>query len=79
MPDHWRQYDKAFMAEALRLVSEGRSTQAAARQLGIILKFLCRWQQAQLVVKVGIEEVACDPEICALRARLKRAGQEFDF
>jgi hypothetical protein len=28
---------------------------------------------------VGSEEVARDPEVCALRARLKRAEQELDI
>ncbi|WP_088843306.1 transposase [Hymenobacter gelipurpurascens] len=41
-----RKYDEAFKAEALRLASESRSTQAAARQLGISPKLLYRWQQA---------------------------------
>jgi transposase len=43
-PDKRRKYDEAFKAEALRLASESRSTQAAARQLGISLKLLYRWQ-----------------------------------
>lgn len=34
-PDKRRKFDEAFKAEALRLASESRSTQAAARQLGI--------------------------------------------
>ena len=43
-PDKRRKYDEAFKAEALRLASESRSTQAAARQLGISPKLLYRWQ-----------------------------------
>ena len=78
-PDRRRKYDEAFKAEALRLASESRSTQAAARQLGISPKLLYRWQQAQLVAEVGSEEVARDPEVRALRARLKRAEQELDI
>ena len=77
-PDKRRKYE-AFKAEALRLASESRSTQAAARQLGISPKLLYRWQQAQLVAEVGSEEVARDPEVRALRARLKRAEQELDI
>jgi transposase len=50
--------------------------QAAAWQLGISPKLLYRWQQAQLVAKVGSEEVAHDPKVRALRAQLKRAEQE---
>ncbi|WP_426491472.1 transposase [Hymenobacter sp. 102] len=67
-PDKRRKYDEAFKTEALRLASESRSTQAAARQLGISPKLLYRWQQAQLVAEVGSEEVARDPEVRALRA-----------
>ena len=78
-PDKRRKYDEVFKAEALRLAGESRSTQAAARQLGISPKLLYRWQQAQLVAEVGSEEVARDPEVRALRARLKRAEQELDI
>ena len=78
-PDKWRTYDEAFKAEAFRLASESRSTQAAARQLGISLKLLYRWQQAQLVVEVGSVEVARDPEVQALRAANKRLEQELDI
>ena len=78
-PDKRRKYDETFKVEALRLAGESRSTQAAARQLGISPKLLYRWQQAQLVVEVGSAEVACDPEVRALRARLKRAEQELDI
>ena len=49
------------------------------RQLGISPKLLYRWQQAQLVAEVGSEEVARDPEVRVLRARLKRAEQELDI
>ncbi|NVO86115.1 transposase [Hymenobacter terrestris] len=65
-----RKYDEASKAEALRLASESRSTQAAARQLGISPKLLYRWQQAQVVAEVGSVELARDPEVRALRARL---------
>jgi transposase len=34
-PDKRRKYDEAFKSEALRLAGESRSTQAAARQLGL--------------------------------------------
>jgi transposase len=56
--DKGRKYDEAFKAEALRLAGESRSTQAAARQLGISPKLLYRWQQAQLVAEVGSEGYA---------------------
>ena len=68
-PTNSLNYNEAFKAEALRLVIESRSTQAAARQLGISPKLLYRRQQAQLVAEVGSEEVARDPEVRALRAR----------
>ncbi|RZJ94419.1 MAG: hypothetical protein EOO60_03100 [Hymenobacter sp.] len=42
-PDKRRKYDNAFNAEALRLASESRSTQAAAQQLGSSPKLLYRW------------------------------------
>lgn len=45
-PDKCRKYDEAFKTEALRLASGSRSTQAAARQLGISSKLLYRCQQA---------------------------------
>ncbi len=72
-PDKRRKYDEAFKAEALRLASESRSTQAAAQQLGISPKLLYRWQQVQLVSELG------GVEVHALRARLKRVEQEFDM
>ncbi|WP_375437696.1 transposase [uncultured Hymenobacter sp.] len=78
-PDKRREYDEAFKAEALRLASESRSTQAAARQLGISPKLLYRWQQAHVVAEVGSAEVARDPEVRALRAANKRLAQELDI
>ena len=65
-PDKRRKYDKDFKAEALRLASESRRTQASA-------------QQAQLVAEVGSEEVARDPEVRALRAANRRLAQELDI
>lgn len=47
---------------------ESRNAQAAAQQLGISLKPLYRWQQAQAVAEVGSVEVVRDPEVRALRA-----------
>lgn len=69
----------AFNAEALRLASESRSTQAAPQQLGINPKLLYRWQEAKLVAEVGSVEVARGPELCQLRAQLKWAEQELDM
>ena len=75
-PGKRRKYNEAFKAEALRLAGESRSTQAAARQLGISPKLHHRWQQTPLVAEVGSGEVARDLEVRALRVRLKRAEQE---
>ena len=63
----------------MRLASESRSTQAAARQLGISPKLLYRWQQAQVVIEVGSVQVARDPEVRTLRAANKRLAQELDI
>jgi transposase len=78
-PDKRRKYDEAFRAEALRLTSESRSTQAAARELGISPKLLYLWQQAHVVAEVGSLEVARNPEVRALRAANKRLAQELDI
>jgi transposase len=79
LPNKRRKYDEAFKAEALRLASESRSTQATAQQLGISPKLLYCWQQAQLVTEVGNEEMARDPEVQAPRAHLKQTEQELDI
>jgi transposase len=44
-PAKRRHYDAAFRAEALRLASESRSTQAAARGLNINVKLRYKWQK----------------------------------
>ena len=74
-PGKRRKCDEAFKTGALRLAGESRSTQAAARQLGISPKLRDLWQQAQPVAEVGRAGVARDPEVRALGARLKWAGQ----
>ena len=43
----WR-YDAAFRAETLRLATESRSTQAAARALHIDPKLIYKWQKEGL-------------------------------
>jgi transposase len=78
-PNKRRKYDAALKTEALRLADESRSTQAAARALGINPKLLYRWQQEQVVAEVGSVEVARDPEVQALRAANKRLAQELDI
>ena len=74
-PDQRRKYDEAFKAEALRPASESRSTQAAARQLGIRPKLLYRWQPAQLVAEAGSVEVARAPEVRPAGRRLAVTGR----
>ena len=78
-PDKRREYDEVFKAKALRQANESRSTQAAARQLGISPKLLYRRKQAQLVVEEGGAEVAHDPKVRVLRAANKRLVQELDI
>ena len=51
-PAKRRRYDAAFRAEALRLASESRSTQAAARALNIDPKRLYKWQKEALMALV---------------------------
>ncbi|MDF7815389.1 transposase [Hymenobacter sp. YC55] len=67
-PDKRRTCEVAFKAEALRLADESRSTQAAARALGINPKLLYRWHQEQVVAEVGSVEVAREQEVRGLRA-----------
>ncbi len=63
----------------MRLAAESRSTQAAARQLGISPKLLYKWQKAtQPVLEVGrgeSESVA----MRQLRAENRRLQQERDI
>ncbi|MBC6992281.1 transposase [Hymenobacter sp. BT491] len=78
-PRKRRQYDAAFRTEALRLASESRSTQAAARQLGISPKLLYKWQKAAHPV---LEEGSGEGESAAmrqLRAENRRLQQERDI
>ena len=78
-PGKRRKYNEAFKAEALRLAGESRSTQAAARQLGISPKLRHRWQQAPLVAEAGSGDVTRDPEVHPLRTCLKRTDQEINM
>ena len=76
-PRKRRRYDEAFRAEALRLASESRSTQAAARQLGISAKLLYKWQKAlALPPEVGGGESAAMRQ---LQAEVRRLQQERDI
>lgn len=78
-PRKRRQYTEAFRAEALRLASESRSTQAAARQLNISPKLLYKWQKAvQPVVEMGNGESE-SAAMRQLRAEVRRLQQERDI
>jgi transposase len=78
-------YDAAFRAEALRLASESRSTQAAARALNISPKLVYKWQQAaQTPAAVAAARGAeLDPttaaELRQLRALARRQAQELEI
>ena len=78
-----RKYDAAFRAEALRLASESRSTQAAARALNINPKLLYKWQkEAQTPVAAALG-ASLDPatavELRQLRALSRRQAQELEI
>ncbi|WP_375438265.1 transposase [uncultured Hymenobacter sp.] len=74
-------YDAAFRAEALRLASESRSTQAAARAL-INPKLLYKWQQA-VQTPAAAASASLDPataaELRQLRAVNRRQAQELEI
>ena len=78
-PGKRRRYEEVFKTGARCLASESCSTQAAARQLGISPKLHHRWQQTPLVAEGGSGDVARDPEVRALRTRLKRTEQELNM
>jgi transposase len=48
---------------ALQVAGESRNTQAAALLLTVYHKKLNRWQQDQIVTKVGSEEIVHDWEV----------------
>ena len=60
------------LTEVLRLASESRSMQAAARQLVISPKLFYCGQQARLVAEKGSVEVAHASEVRALRTANER-------
>lgn len=82
-PAQRRRYDAAFRAEALRLASESRSTQAAARALNINAKLLYKWQKQALTPIAAARGAELDPETAAelrqLRALARRQAQELDI
>ena len=75
-----RRYDAAFRAEALCLVEQSRSTQAAARALNINAKLLYKWQKQALTPVAAARGAELDPataaELRQLRALARRQAQE---
>ena len=82
-PAKRRRYDAAFRAEALRLASESRSTQAAARALNIDAKRIYKWQKEALAPVAAARGAAVDPataaELRQLRAVNRRQAQELEI
>ncbi|TDN39596.1 hypothetical protein E4631_22895 [Hymenobacter sp. UV11] len=82
-PAKRRRYDAAFRAEALRLASESRSTQSAARALNINAKLLYRWQKEALTPVAAARGAELDPataaELRQLRAANRRQAQELEI
>ena len=64
-PTKRRTCEAAFRAEALRLASESRSTQAAARALHSNLKLLYKWQQAAQTPAAVAAGTPLDPATAA--------------
>lgn len=70
-------YNAVFRAKALRLASENRSAQTAARALNIRPELLYQWQRtAQTPLPADPAEAA---EVLILRAATKRLAQELDI
>lgn len=82
-PAKRRRYDAAFRAEALRLASEIRSTQAAARALNIDPKRIYKWQKEALTPVAAAHGAELDPataaELRQLRAANRRQAQELEI
>jgi transposase len=82
-PSKRRRYDAAFRAEALRLASESRSTQAAARALNIDPKRIYKRQKEALTPVAAARGAELDPattaELRQLRAANRRQAQELEI
>ncbi|MGI4820214.1 MAG: transposase [Janthinobacterium lividum] len=81
-PINRRRDDTTFRAEALRLASKSRSTQAAARALNINPKLLYKWQKEALTPVAAARGAELDPataaELRQLRALARRQAQALD-
>ncbi|MDF7813905.1 transposase [Hymenobacter sp. YC55] len=80
LPTKRRRYDAAFRTEALRLASESRSTQAAARALNTSPKLLYKWQKQALTPVAAAQGPALDPATAAeLQAINQRQAQKLEI
>jgi len=82
-PTKRRTYDAAFRSEALRLATESRSTQAAARALNINPKLIYKWQQTAQTPVAAAAGASLDPatatKLRQLRALARRHAQELEI
>lgn len=74
-PAKRRRYNAAFRAEALRLASESRSTQAAARALNIHPKRIYKGQKEALTPVVAAHGAELDPATAAELRQLRAANR----
>ncbi len=73
-----RKYDESFKAEALRMVSAGRSVPDVASSLGISENILYKWRSDQKL-SYSPEESGRESEIDRLRKQLKQVEMERDI
>ena len=75
-----RKFDKAFKAEALKMLDEGQSVTQVAKSLNISDQLLHTWKHAhkkQTQKQAGNSELIAENE--RLKAQLKRAEMERDI
>jgi len=75
-----RKFDKAFKAEALRMLDEGQSLPHVAKSLNVSDQLLHTWKHAhkkQTQKQAGNSELIAENE--RLKAQLKRAEMERDI
>lgn len=75
-----RKFDKAFKAEALRMLDEGQSVAQVAQCLNVSDKLLHTWKHThkkQTLKQVGNSKLIAENE--RLKAQLKRAEMERDI
>ena len=75
-----RKFDKAFKAEALKMLDEGQSVPQVAKSLNISDQLLHTWKHAhkkQTQKQAGNSELIAENE--RLKAQLKRAEMEGDI